>query len=762
MVMKRNSDIDLRRRNKRTRDGFDVLHTLNEDRFLTENERRFRDRHSPGARIYRKRERYPNVNFPVKSNFLSSSMRHRRTEEEEKASIRVTNFTRSATDHILFDKLNNEFKKFGDINVQILRNKSERYAVVNFRNSDDAFEAQRSIENRGHAIFLQDRALNFQFCIPRQRSGRFVSDHLEEKRSSRVSAVPRTHNEIHNSEDRHRLRERSGNHDSDTEANDPLATRTLFVGNLESSISRQDVRSQFERFGLVEDVDIKRPVRGQGNNYAFVKFISLDVASKAKVAMQGSLLGRNRVKIGYGKSLPTTRLWIGGLGPWTSIAELEREFDRFGAIRRIDYNVGHDHAFILYDSQDAASVAATEMRGFKINGSRLKIDFAELSQGLEEYPDTLGHLSDKQENSEIKPLSGKESFKKERSNSEGSVKWNDSTSNRGLSNKKQVDQTKVARKKSDERRLYHSHQSLSPSKDLKTRKINEKRDDRPRIKEKRKVGNGESSSHSPPSKRRRTAFGPPLVLSPQRFGSLSPELQHQTASSPNILDKLPSQDENFPEKDDFEKIFTDKNGEKEKASTSAEELAASKSETLQDIAKRFAVAWRGCLILKNSSFPVRLHLIGGNPEIVEDLLRNAPGNNLPNTILRISQRLRLDQPRLEEVSKRMNTAGAIGYCMLLALPGVVVESSFDTETATQQRSLRNLVTYLKQKQAAGVVNLINSSTPSASNNKDDDGVLHAFPPCQYSHDQLLKIAPHLGQKALNDDHLLVVVIRGPA
>ena len=793
MVMKRSSDIDSPRRNKRTSDGLDVLHMVNIDRYASENERRARE-HLPDTRTFnRKGERSSHVHT-VKSEFGADSYKGKRTEIVNEASIRVTNFTRSAADHVLREKLNYEFKKFGEISVRIVRHGDERCAVVYFRNSDDAVEAKRSIENRGRAIFLQDRALNLQFSIPGSRLKRFTPDLLQQK-----SRFPRDSPTlaIVDEEQRHRIKgERFFSDQSSVssaaladEGDDPKATRTLFVGNLEGSISRQDVRGQFERFGVVEDVDIKRPIRGQGSTYAFVKFIDLDVATKAKVAMQGCFFGRNRVKIGYGKSMPTTRLWIGGLGSWTSIVELEREFDRFGAIRRIDYNKGHDHAFILYDSLDAASVAAREMRGFKMNGRRLKIDFAELTQGLEEYPDTLGHLVEDRENQFTSPkkqdeLTSGESFKKsperkaskrERNSSDGSGKWSDSVSNYSLNDAKQSggkrdswqwSNEKEVKQKSEDRPKYRGPRTPSPPVNEKQPARNHRSKDRTKSREKHKSGNGVSRSHSPPAKRPRKTSGPPPALSPQRFGSISPKRKSRSASpvseGSTKDDKYHKEKEKVPDNED---VGSEIPASESKEIVPVEEPLSSTSESLQDIAKRFAVAWRGSLILKNSSFPVRLHLIGGNPEIVEVLLRNVPGNSAPNTVLRISQRLRLDQPKLEEVSKRMNTAGASGYCMLLALPGVHGgEPPLDTETntPTQQRPLRNLVTYLKQKQAAGVVNLISTSNLSPTNIKDEGGVLHAFPPCQYSHDQLLKIAPHLGQEAFNEDHLVVVVIRGPA
>ena len=61
---------------------------------------------------------------------------------------------------------------------------------------------------------------------------------------------------------------------------DPLATRTLFAGNLEVNITEEELRRIFGRFGTVEDIDIKRPPPGTGNAYAFVRFVNLDMAAR--------------------------------------------------------------------------------------------------------------------------------------------------------------------------------------------------------------------------------------------------------------------------------------------------------------------------------------------------------------------------------------------------------------------------------------------------------------------------------------------------
>lgn len=95
---------------------------------------------------------------------------------------------------------------------------------------------------------------------------------------------------------------------------DPLATRTLFAGNLEINISDDELKRIFGKYGILEDIDIKRPPPGTGNAFAFVKYQTLDQAVRAKVDLSGQYIGKFQCKIGYGKATPTTKVWIGGLG----------------------------------------------------------------------------------------------------------------------------------------------------------------------------------------------------------------------------------------------------------------------------------------------------------------------------------------------------------------------------------------------------------------------------------------------------------------
>ena len=104
---------------------------------------------------------------------------------------------------------------------------------------------------------------------------------------------------------------------------DVNATRTLFVGNLEQHISDVEIEKKFEPYGFIENIDLKRSNRG--SSYCFVRYGNLDMAYRAKISLNAKMLHTNSMQIGYGKIVPSVKVWVGGLGPWTKRVQLEEE-----------------------------------------------------------------------------------------------------------------------------------------------------------------------------------------------------------------------------------------------------------------------------------------------------------------------------------------------------------------------------------------------------------------------------------------------------
>merc|ERR1712083_1132427 len=131
------------------------------------------------------------------------------------------------------------------------------------------------------------------------------------------------------------------------------------------------------------------------------------------------------------------------------------------------------------------------------------------------------------------------------------------------------------------------------------------------------------------------------------------------------------------------------------------EAAGVAAKSVTDLSKRIDKSWEGGIILKNSLFPTGLLLTEGEREVVEQLLKDE--NDLAH--LKITQRLRPDETKLEDVSKRINSSSS--HAIFLALAAASGSVAVPEGTEVQSRPLKNLVSYLKQKEAAGVISLHN-------------------------------------------------------
>ncbi|XP_061488592.1 RNA-binding protein 15 [Rhineura floridana] len=596
---------------------------------------------------------------------------------------------------------------------------------------------------------------------------------------------------------------------------DQRANRTLFLGNLDISVTESDLRRAFDRFGVITEVDIKRPSRGQTTTYGFLKFENLDMAHRAKLAMSGKLLLRNPIKIGYGKATPTTRLWVGGLGPWVPLAALAREFDRFGTIRTIDYRKGDSWAYIQYESLDAAQAACTHMRGFPLGGPdrRLRVDFADTEHRYQQpYLQPLP----------LPPPAHYELVAE--------------TSAFGAHRGAPPDPLRGARDRTPpllygdrDRDLYPETEWVPPPPPVRDRGNRTTVYDALESLERRRDGwslertRGErelaSSSRDPPRKRRLVEDGGRhLDRSPDSERSSSSRKRHcppavspqdrspepsmgrdryssdtERPSSRSLLLDRPSPVRE-PRRGSLERSQSEKrdhkNTERERkhrtlitATTQECKSPAKKDEHASEASSgggsrlkpppqkqqqqdgtsksgsssKLCLAWQGMLLLKNSNFPSNMHLLQGDLSVASSLLvEGATGGKVAQ--LKITQRLRLDQPKLDEVTRRIKVAGPNGYAILLAVPGTtdnrVSSGAGEANTTSTQRPLRNLVSYLKQKQAAGVISL-----PVGGNkDKENSGVLHAFPPCDFSQQFLDSTAKALAKS--EDDYLVMIIVRG--
>ncbi|XP_061543641.1 putative RNA-binding protein 15B [Phycodurus eques] len=677
----------------------------------------------------------------------------------------ISNVGPQVPDDDLEDALFHEFKRFGDVSVKLSHTPElGRIAYVNFRHAEDAKEARHA--KTTSRLLLAERLLKIEPVYVRRRSVTppdvtYLAVHAHahapyppyRQRSLSPPGPSLSLRELRarhyalESLSRERLLDYYGMLDERGRPyglapapqpppddlkpeDDQRATSNLFIGNLDGGVTEAELRRGFDKYGAIEDVVIKRPARGQGGAYAFVKFQNLDMAHRAKVAMQGRLVGGHPVKIGYGKANPTTRLWVGGLGPSNSLATLAREFDRFGSIRNIDYVKGDSFAYVQYESLDAAQAACTQMRGFPLGGAerRLRVDFAKVEESparpfapvqLLPHYDVPGDAYGRRRSLE-RDVRG---AVRERAPSPrdlapsppgGPERRAGAAEALGRSGRARSRSRERWPKEREERRGRRRSRSPSAEREKgrgRARASPDVSPDRARVRapdsttEPRDHTPDAKEPESPPTRHRGKHTDPHH----HRGGS-------EAAARPAVTPPLPA-------------------GAPPACPGSLSEFAAAS----------LAKCWRGVFALKNSSFPAHLYLLeGGAPFFGAIMRRNGE-------LLKIAQRLRMDQSRLDEVARRVKAGRPDGFAVLLALQGPVDRQAGAPGAAgLQVRLLRHLVAYLRNKEAAGVVSL-----PGAKEG-GPGAMLYAFPPGDFSV-QFLQAAKRVATP-LDEEHMVVVVV----
>ncbi|CAL8277356.1 unnamed protein product [Boreogadus saida] len=747
------------------------------------------------------------------------------TAESEYKTLKISELGTQLSDEDIEDGLFHEFKKFGDVSVKISRSNDERIAFVNFRKPEDARAAKHA---RGRLV-LYDRPLKIEAVYINRRRSRSPVErdpygaapghrHLHTQRPlsptglgyrdyrlqqlalGRLPPPPpppvlardlEREREFALFEARARpafIAERAAFREEDfiSPEDDQRANRTLFLGNLDITVTETDLRRAFDRFGVITEVDIKRPTRGQTSTYGFLKFENLDMAHRAKLSMSGKIVGRNPIKIGYGKATPTTRLWVGGLGPWVPLAALAREFDRFGTIRTIDYRKGDTWAYIQYESLDAAQAACTHMRGFPLGGPerRLRVDFADTEhryqqQFLQPLPLPPFDLVAEQfvHRATPEPLRVRERTPpplhfRERELFPGAEWANPAMRERVRASPfdalEHLERDRRPREPwplecelqgrdpARKRRPVEDGRHLDCSPDSTERQARRRRPSPDGSPGGSSRDGGRFSDSERPLRGERPSPGRECHGGPERGGGgggggggsgVERRLKNQGLSG-----RGPPGGGLLVLGERKRKAGGDGGGDGKAPAKRERAESSSRGGLAKQEGCRLAMAWHGMLLLKNSNFPANMHLLEGDHSVASDLLIDGQTGRQVSE-LKITQRLRLDQPKLDEVARRIKVAGPGGYAILLAVPGAVEETTPDGAASTQ-RPLRNLVSYLKQKQAAGVISL----PVGGSRDKDNAGVLHAFPPCDFSQQFLDSSAKALAKT--EEDYLVMIVVRG--
>eukprot|EP00731_Ephydatia_muelleri_P021445 Em0014g36a len=501
---------------------------------------------------------------------------------------------------------------------------------------------------------------------------------------------------------------------------EPNATRTLFVGNLEADITEKELRDLFGPYGRIEAIDIKTQ-RSTATAYAFVKFVTINDAINAKSDMHSRQYGNFRLKIGFGKGSPTAKICLDaaqtavnsltGYRFKTTNLPLKIDLSRFNHVRS-DF----DDADVVMDWQERGPQSSHDKRpalsddlSYKKKLREREARFRGETNGKQTPPPMSSHYrSNKQEDRSDDVQGRGEEFE------------------RPIHRKRPRTPPTLPPPPEDHHEGVRKHRLSSIDSQNGDHTYRSKRPKGSSGEERERSSRGD---HVNPDKPRLSSSVEPKSSSPVQRRTSEAGENRKPVDKPKASDTaLKLSDTTEPISPDSEKSVKPDSGS---------------PESLSDLAKLYPVAWRGNLVLKNTGFPTRMHLVGGDPAVAEILLRGKDGG-----------------------SKEDSCPG--GHCIMLALPGPTPTNQASPPEHNgdmQLRPLRSLVSYLKQKEAAGIVALSPNEAGAdlmaeKDLSKDVIGVLHAFPPCLFSQQQLLKIAPNLGSEPSKEDHIVVLLVKG--
>lgn len=270
------------------------------------------------------------------SSINTSNSSNNLNSQGKPLAICIRNLPLRSTDSSLKDGLFHEYKKHGRVTmVKVIGQGKERYAVVCFKKNEDVEKA----------LEISKGKLFFGMLVE-------VSPHdgldLEDNDRPLEAELDEYH---------------------------PKATRTLFVGNLEKDITNEQLKQHFAVFGEIIEMDIKK----QGTaTYAFIQYSDICSVVRAMRKLDGENLGKstNRIKLGFGKSMPTNCVWIHGISEQISEKTLMKQCVRAGQVLSLNIDRHSNNCLVTYDSSDTAQQALTDLKNRSLNNCRLQVDFA--------------------------------------------------------------------------------------------------------------------------------------------------------------------------------------------------------------------------------------------------------------------------------------------------------------------------------------------------------------------------------------------------
>lgn len=162
--------------------------------------------------------------------------------------------------------------------------------------------------------------------------------------------------------------------------------QTVFLSNLDFSVTEDEIREIFSKFGQIDDLRLVRNYKGLSKGYCYVEYSSIQGAKEA-LKHDRMAIGNRPVFISeinkkksfqYSNSLEKNKLFVSNLSPTTTKEDLHKVFDKIGClkdIRVVTFRNGHSkgNAYVEYEDEISANEAVNKLDGTLIDGRNIKV-----------------------------------------------------------------------------------------------------------------------------------------------------------------------------------------------------------------------------------------------------------------------------------------------------------------------------------------------------------------------------------------------------
>ncbi|XP_055036078.2 uncharacterized protein [Misgurnus anguillicaudatus] len=143
----------------------------------------------------------------------------------------------------------------------------------------------------------------------------------------------------------------------------------IFVGNVASETTEDELRALFESYGPVSDCDILK-------NYGFVHMDEEVSAQKAVSALHKHELNGSRITVEYAttKVRNATKIYVGNVPDGVNASKIKELFQPFGKV--VECDIVKNYAFVHMQRENEAMQAISELNHSKLEGQKIFVSLS--------------------------------------------------------------------------------------------------------------------------------------------------------------------------------------------------------------------------------------------------------------------------------------------------------------------------------------------------------------------------------------------------